>query len=102
LTPNTVDPRRTTPLLPVLVYGSATLHVRAIAAVHLKNAEPRAVAGGLRRPFDPDGDGFLDKTYCFSPKATGIRCAQPSVTLEGRASAGLRFGGTDSIHPPML
>jgi hypothetical protein len=99
VTPNTVNPRQPTPLLPVLVYGSATLDVRSIAAVHLKNAESRAVAAELRRPFDADGDGFLDKTYYFSPKATGIRCGQGSVTLAGRTSLGLRFGGTDSIHP---
>jgi hypothetical protein len=98
LSPNNVDPRQTTPLLPVLVYGSPTLDVRSIAAVHLQNAAPKSVAADLRRPFDADHDGFLDRTYYFSPKATGIRCGQSSVTLTGRTSTGLRFKGTDAIR----
>jgi hypothetical protein len=99
VTPNNVNPRQATPLLPVLVYGNATLDVRSIAAVHLKNAGPHAVAADLRRPFDADGDGFLDKTYYFSPKATGIGCGEASVTLAGRTNAGLRFEGSDSVRP---
>ena len=70
VSPNNVDPRQTAPLLPVLVYGSSTLDVRTIAGVHLQNAGPKSVAANLRRPFDADHDGFLDRTYYFSPKAT--------------------------------
>lgn len=95
---NNVDPTQTTPLLPVLVYGSSTVDVRTIAAVHLQNAGPKAVSADLRRPFDADHDGYLDRRYYFSPKATGIRCGQTSVTLSGHTNAGLRFKGTDAIH----
>jgi hypothetical protein len=95
---NNVDPRRSSPLLPVLVYGSSTFDVRSIAAVHLQNAAPKSVSPELRRPYDANGDGYLDRRYYFAPSATGIRCGQTSVTLTGRTSAGLRFTGTDAIH----
>jgi hypothetical protein len=95
---NNVNPRQSTPLLPVLVYGSSTIDVRTIAAVHLQNASPKAVAANLRRPFDADGDGFLDRRYYFAPSATGIRCGQTTVALTGRTTSGLHFKGTDPIH----
>jgi hypothetical protein len=95
---NNVNPRQSTPLLPVLVYGSSTIDVRTIAAVHLQNASPKAVAANLRRPFDADGDGFLDRRYYFAPSATGIRCGQATVALTGRTTSGVHFKSTDAIH----
>jgi hypothetical protein len=97
-TSNKVDPHQSTPLLPVLVYGSATLDVRSIAAVHLQKAGPKSVSPELRRPYDANRDGYLDRRYYFAPSATGIRCGQTSVTLTGRTSSGLRFTGTDAIR----
>jgi hypothetical protein len=95
---NYVLPRLRAPLLPVLVYGSPALSVRAITSVHLQKAAPGLVPGFLTRPFDADHDGYLDRVYWFSPAATGITCGQRSVTMTGSTSSGTHFSGTDAIR----
>jgi hypothetical protein len=100
VSPNYVVPAVRAPVLPVLVYGSPTLHVRSVAtaSVRLGNAAPSAVPAALTRPFDANHDGALDRVYFFSPAATGITCGQTTVTLVGRTRAGTHFSGTDAIR----
>lgn len=98
LSPNYVLPHLRAPLLPVLVYGSPSLAVRSITAVHLQNAAPGSVPAILTRPFDANQDGYLDRVYWFSPAATGIACGQSSVSMTGRTSSGTHVSGTDAIR----
>jgi hypothetical protein len=95
---NYVAPWLRAPVLPVLVYGSPALSVRAIASVHLQDAAAASVPAILSRPFDANRDGNLDRVYFFSPAATGITCGQTSVTLTGQTTDGTHIVGTDSIR----
>ena len=95
---NYVIPRLRAPVLPVLVYGSSAVSVRAITSVHLQDAALGSVPAILTRPFDADHDGYLDRVYWFSPVATGITCGQTSVTLTGQTTGGTHIVGTDSIR----
>ena len=95
---NYVIPRLRAPVLPVLIYGSATVNVQSMTSVHLQDAAAASVPAILSRPFDANHDGYLDRVYWFSPIATGIACGQTSVTLTGQTTGGTHIVGTDSIR----
>ena len=80
---------------PIFGFRATSGALVAAGAVFLVGSLP---ANGLRRSFDADHDGFLDREYYFPPQATPIRCGQTGVTLTGRTHAGLRLKGTDAIH----
>ncbi len=101
---NPVIPSLRLPILPVRVFGSATLDVTKIATVKLGNASAVAIPPWLVRlfprlfaPRDRNGDGYLDRDYFFAPASTGIACGATSVNLTGTLSGGGTFSGTDAI-----
>jgi hypothetical protein len=100
ITPNFVAPSVRLPILPVRIFGSATLDVTKIATVKLGNASPVAIPPALAKlfvPKDRNGDGLLDRDYLFVPKATGIACGATSASLTGTLDGGGSFSGTDSV-----
>jgi hypothetical protein len=98
---NLVIPSLKLPVLPVRVFGSASLDVTAIASVKLGNAAPATLPAALARllaPRDRNGDGYLDRDYVFVPAATGIVCGATSASLTGTLAKGTAFTGTDRIR----
>ena len=85
--------------MPVRRDGSAVLHIRSVAYIRTpagRSGSDRSAH--LRRPFDANNDGRLDRVYFFSPAATGIRCGQASVTLTARTTGGRHFSGANPIR----
>ncbi len=101
LSVNVVNPASSKPTLVILVKGSATVDVTAIATAGVGGAAPvtTGLFGVLSKPADVNGDGRKDRLYFFRPNQTGLTCASTSVKIAGTLTGGTAWSGTDSVKP---
>jgi hypothetical protein len=102
ISPNYVIPSLKPAVLPVRIFGSASVDVTKLATIKVGNATPATVPpwlSSLFAPKDRNGDGFLDRDVLVSPAATGITCASTSVAVTGTLTGGATFAGSDSVKP---
>jgi hypothetical protein len=90
---NTVHPTNVEEQVPVRVFGSRRLRVRAITTVHLGEA----AATSAQRPRDVNGDGRPDRLYTFRQGDTDVLCTDSAVKVTGKTSDRVRFQARSPI-----
>jgi hypothetical protein len=88
---------RSTPALDATQAQGSTVRFGAVAAAGGLAGLARPVGRGVARDIDRDGDA--DLVLRFRVRDTGINCGTKFATLIGRTHAGIRFQGSDAVHP---
>lgn len=98
--PNSINPNRTTGVLPVAVLGSETFDVldidKASQAFGPLGASPAHTAGGHLE--DVNNDGFTDLVSHYIIVETGISAGDTEMCLTGLTLGGIPFKGCDSVR----